>query len=157
MTSTKMFFTRLRSLVPMLLCGAFLLLSAGCDDEKQIGYGKLPAAAQAFIEHYFPECQVVSAEREKDDGGKEYQVTLCNGTQIEFDARGDWTSVDCKFSLLPEGIIPEPIRADLATRYPEAAVHKIERQLGGYELSLSNAKQLIYAADGTFVREEIDL
>ena len=84
-------------------------------------------------------------------------MRLDDGTELEFDARGSWTSVDCKFSLLPAGIIPESIRADLAIRYPDAAVYKIERQLGGYELSLNNAKQLIYASDGTFVREDIDL
>lgn len=157
MKPTPAIFTLRHPGLRILLLLISLFLAPGCDDEQQIRYGKLPAAARSFIEEYFPDCKAVHAEREKDDGSKEYTVRLDDGTELEFDARGSWTSVDCKFSLLPAGIIPEAIRADLAARYPDAAVYKIERQLGGYELSLSNAKQLIYASDGTFVREDIDL
>lgn len=49
-----------------------LLILTDCDDEVRISYGKLPSQAQAFIETFFPAESCVRAEREKDDGRKEY-------------------------------------------------------------------------------------
>lgn len=90
----------------------------------------------------------------RDDGRKEYRAELSNGTEIVFDAQGLWLEVDCKFSLLPDGIVPTEIVEDLAGRYPDAGIYKIERAMGGYEISISNGLELIYSADGTFIRVE---
>ena len=138
----------------MALVGMLGLQS--CDDEREISYGKLPSLARAFIETYFPDQSVSYAERDKDDGRREYSVVLSNGTEIDFDQNGDWESVDCKFSVLPEGIVPQSIDEDMAIRYPDAKAYKIERQLGGYELSIGQGRELVYAADGTFIREQFD-
>lgn len=138
----------------MALVGMLGLQS--CDDEREISYGKLPSLARAFIETYFPDQSVSYAERDKDDGRREYSVVLSNGTEIDFDQNGDWESVDCKFSVLPEGIVPQSTAEDMAIRYPDAKAYKIERQLGGYELSIGQGRELVYAADGTFIREQFD-
>ena len=96
-------------------------------------------AARTFIETYFPTESCVYAERDRDDGRREYEVRLSNGAEIKFDAQGQWFEVDCKFSLLPAGIVPQtiaaryrpraiparrPIRSNVrwaATRFPSAA------------------------------------
>ena len=62
--------------------------------------------------------QTAAAQREKDDGTRQYEATLDDGTELSFDASGNWYEVDCKFSLLPKGIIPETIASDMRTRYP---------------------------------------
>lgn len=133
-----------------------LLILTGCDDEVRISYGKLPSQAQAFIETFFPAESCVRAEREKDDGRKEYKAELSNGTEIEFDASGEWIEVDCKFSALPGGVLPEAVSAHIAEHYPQCVPYKVERQAGGYEVSVSGSLELIYSADGTFVRERRD-
>lgn len=133
---------------------ASMLLLTGCDDEERISYGKLPSAARTFIETFFPTESCVYAERDRDDGRREYEARLSNGTEIKFDASGEWTEVDCKFSLLPEGIVPQTIVEDLAVRYPEAGIYKISREMGGYEVAISGGLELIYSADGTFIRED---
>lgn len=47
------------------------------------------------------------------------------------------------------------IAADIAARYPGApAPYKVERAMGGYEISIGSGVELIYSAAGTFVREE---
>lgn len=133
---------------------AGLLSLTGCDDEERISYGKLPAAARTFIETFFPTERCVYAERDRDDGRREYEARLSNGTEIKFDSSGQWIEVDCKFSLVPAGIVPETIVADVAVRYPDAGIYKIERALGGYEVSIGSGLELIYTSDGRFVREE---
>ena len=161
MTDPRLLFTILSIMKKTTICSAVLaaivaslLLLTGCE-EMEISYNKLPAAARAFIENYFPKETCVYAERDRDDGQREYEVRLSNGTEIKFDAQGQWLEVDCKFSLLPEGIVPERIIADVAVRYPNTGIYKVERQLGGYEVSIGSGLELIYSADGTFVREDI--
>ena len=138
-----------------LLAGVVLVLLCFtcCDDE--IPYRKLPEKARNFIETYFPTESCIYAERDKDDGRKEYEVKLSNGTEIEFYQDGEWKSVDCKFSPVPEGIVPQAILEDLAERYPGMNIYKADRELGGYEISIGNGRELLYSVDGTFVREEI--
>lgn len=141
---------------PAVLTAFFSLLLglSSCDDEERISYGRLPAAARAFIETYFPAESCVYAERDRDDGRREYEVRLSNGSEIKFDAQGQWFEVDCKFSLLPAGIVPDIIAADIAVRYPGAGMYKVERAMGGYEVSIGSGLELIYSANGTFVRED---
>lgn len=135
----------------------FLLLAAwGCDDEERISYGKLPSAARTFIETYFPTESCVYAERDRDDGRREYEVKLSNGTDIDFHASGDWKKVDCEYSFVPAGIVPQAIVDDLAERFPGARISKAERERGGYKLTLGSGAKMIYAADGRFIRVEYD-
>lgn len=144
----------------MKVLGLLLFLSSlamlGCDDEKTIGYDELPGTARTFIERYFPGQGIAHVQREKDDGGRQYEVTLDDGTELQFDGSGNWYEVDCKFSVLPSGILPETIDGHLAANYPNVTAYKAERQVGGYEVSVGGGLELIYAADGTFVREQRD-
>ena len=74
------------------LTACLLILSAvglyGCDDEKSISFDKLPQTAQQFVHQYFPTQNTVRITREKDDGRKNYEVTLDNGASIDFDESG---------------------------------------------------------------------
>lgn len=44
----------------------------------------------------------------------------------------------------------------MAVRYPDAQAYKIEKELGGYEISISRSLDLYYSADGKFIREQRD-
>lgn len=93
----------------------------GCDrDEKTIDFSGLPQTAQQFILRFFPGTETAYSKWEKDDGRKEYEVLLSDGTELKFDSSGVWLSVDCVFSTLPAGIIPAAIADDMALRYPDA-------------------------------------
>lgn len=131
-----------------------LLTWSSCDDEKSIRFNALPEAAKSFIELYFPAQSVIYAEREKEDSGKEYKVLLSDSTEIYFDENGAWESVDCHYGVLPDGLLLSAIKVHIAENYPDTVAYKIERELGGYEITLSNGLKLIYSSNGTFVREE---
>lgn len=80
----------------------------------------------------------------------------CSATEPSWsDAKGEWTSVDCKFSVMPDGIIPANIAADIAKRYPNQKPYKIEKELGGYEIDISGY-ELYYNKAGVFIRFEQD-
>ncbi len=137
----------------LLLFGALIGLQS-CDDEKNITFDKLPQTARQFIGNYFPDQTVNRTRQEKDNGIVSYEVRLTDGTEIDFNAAGEWQHIDRPFGIIPDEIVPQAILNDLAGRYPEARVHEIEKELGGYEIGIGNGLELYYTTEGVFIREE---
>lgn len=134
----------------------FALVAVACQsEEKEIGYTELPAAAQQFVAKHFASASYLRVEKEKEHGVWEYEVMLSDGTQIDFNNKGEWKSVDCKFSVLPVGIIPSAIEEDITKRYPKAVPYAVEKKIGGYEVDIPGF-DLYYTLNGMFVRAEID-
>lgn len=127
---------KLLAFFPILL-GVWMLSS--CDDEKKIDFGDLPSEARSFIENYFPSADVLSIVQEKEDGRKEYQVKLSNGTDMEFDEDGEWTNIECYFSPLPTGILPANVITKVEELHPEAYINGVEKELGGYVVEVTDA------------------
>ena len=146
-----------RTFLATVLSIVFALVAVAChsSDEKEIGYTELPVQAQQFVKQYFPSATYTYVEKEKDNGKWEYEATLSDGTKIDFNNKGEWKSVDCKFSALPSGIIPDVIAADIAKRYPSQQPYKIEKEIGGYEIDILGF-DLYYSSNGNFIRAEID-
>lgn len=126
----------LLAFLPILL-GVWMLSS--CDDEKKIDFGDLPSEARSFIENYFPSADILSIVQEKEDGRKEYQVKLSNGTDMEFDEDGEWTNIECYFSPLPTGILPANVITKVEELHPEAYINGVEKELGGYVVEVTDA------------------
>ena len=127
---------KLLAFFPILL-GVWMLSS--CDDAKKIDFGDLPSEARSFIENYFPSADILSIVQEKEDGRKEYQVKLSNGTDMEFDEDGEWTNIECYFSPLPTGILPANVITKVEELHPEAYINGVEKELGGYVVEVTDA------------------
>lgn len=112
---------------------------SSCDDEKKIDFGDLPSEARSFIENYFPSADILSIVQEKEDGRKEYQVKLSDGTDMEFDEDGEWTNIECYFSPLPTGILPANVITKVEELHPEAYINGVEKELGGYVVEVTDA------------------
>ena len=141
---------RLVSLAAALFAGIFMLM--GCEETK-IRSEKLPEPAKAFITQYFPGTEVVFAERERDNGTRHYNVRLADGTEIDFDSEGNWTSVDCEYSTLPSGILLPAMETYISENYDTAEAYKVEKESGGYEVGITGGLELIFNASGEFIRE----
>ena len=127
---------KLLAFFPILL-GVWMLSS--CDDEKKIDFGDLPSEARSFIENYFPSADILSIVQEKEDGRKEYQVKLSDGTDMEFDEDGEWTNIECYFSPLPTGILPANVITKVEELHPDAYINGVEKELGGYVVEVTDA------------------
>lgn len=127
---------KLLAFFPILL-GVWMLSS--CDDEKKIDFGDLPSEARSFIENYFPSADILSIVQEKENGRKEYQVKLSDGTDMKFDEDGEWTNIECYFSPLPTGILPANVITKVEELHPEAYINGVEKELGGYVVEVTDA------------------
>ena len=122
--------------------------------EMCIPYQWLPKQAKDFLESNFPKDRCLCAERKHDDALIEYEVQLVGGTKLEFTSSGEWKKIDCGYSFVPSGIVPQTISSDVKSRCPNGHICKIERAHGGYKVKAGSGPELIYAADGTFIRTD---
>ncbi len=112
------------------------------DNDKPITVDQLPATAKQFIEKYFPDTKISYAKKETEIFDKSYEVIFINGNKVEFNSKGEWTDVDCKFSQIPEGIVPQPIKNYVSSNYKDVKIINIDLDKRDYEIKLSNGLEL---------------
>ena len=114
------------------------------DNERPIQVNQLPAAAQQFIKQHFADRKIVLAKMETELMSKSYEVIFADGDHIDFDGKGNWEEVDCKFSSVPTAVVPVRIMDYVRANYPDETVKKIEKDRREYEVKLSNRVELSF-------------
>ncbi len=126
-------------------------------DKYTIKRDALPEAAQEMLTTYFPKATVTLIKVDRHLLKKtDYDVKLVNGTKIEFNNAGKWTSVDCKTRELPDGLLLRPIRNYINKNYPGVKAVKVEKKSSGYEVELSDGIELKFNLLGTFRSVKMD-
>lgn len=127
---------------------AFLLTlsfaSLRADNEKVIPVNQFPTTAQQMIKQHFGDKKVAVSKVETDMLSKSYEVIFTDGDKVEFDGKGNWEEIDCRFSSVPAGIIPAPIMNYVKENYPDTIIKKIEKDRREYEVKLSNRVELSF-------------
>lgn len=145
----------------VILAATFITLSAAVaatwdlrDNERPIRYEELPAEAQSFIKSYFAKEEVSYAILDKGILFDEYSVVLANGDKLDFDNKGNWTEVKCRYSAVPSGIVPRQI-SDYVKQYNQSAkIVEIKRDRNEWEVKLSGG--LEYKFNSSFGLVEVD-
>lgn len=145
----------MKKLATLLLCLVALCTTACADNERPIQVSQLPAIAQQFIQKHFAGNKVALAKVDNELLSKNYEVIFSNGDKIDFDSKGNWEEIDCKFSSVPIAAIPAPIQKYIQENYPGETVKKIEKDRKEYELKLSNRVELTF--DTKFNLIDIDM
>jgi len=125
--------------------------AAFAGKDKAITTDQLPQAAQQLIKEYFANTEVSYAKMETDVFDKSYEVIFVNGCKIEFDKKGEWKDVDCKYAEVPAGIIPSKIQEFLTKRHSNAKVLEIDKDKRDYELKLNNGIELRFDLKENFM------
>ena len=128
-----------------------LVAVAAVAHDKMIPYTELPHKAQTFIESNFDRNSVVSVT-EENDRRTEYEVRMADGTKVEFDANGIWKKVSVAHGAVPAALVPEAIAKLLATNYPNAKIVQLEKRGSGYEIELSDDREMLFDASGNLIK-----
>lgn len=130
---------------------AIIMSLSASADKYSIKRSDLPQTAQEFLSTYFPKNKVSMVKTDRHLLKKtDYDVKLTNGTKIEFNNKGEWTSVDCKTREVPQELILKAIRRYLNKNFSDVKVVKIERKSLSYELTLSDGVELKFDRLGIF-------
>lgn len=128
-------------LTAALLVAGITVTLAGND--RPITVDKLPVAAQNFLKSYFSDLTVAYAVEDPQFAGSEYEVTYTDRTEVEFDTKGEWTSVDRKYTAVPAAIVPKQITDYVAkSNFPNQEIRKIERNAYTWEIELTNGLEI---------------
>ncbi len=141
--------------LPLLLIAVLGVALTSCDNDKDepIPSSQLPAKANEFITQFFPSEKIYSAQKDKD----KYEVTLSNGTEIEFDKDGEWIDVDAaNGKTLPSGFYPVEIDNYLAENFAGQGISEITKVKRGYEVELITTTEILFGPDGSFIEIGVD-
>lgn len=133
-------------LVVMMTMG----FNAKADHDQVITFDQMPETAQALLKQYFANKVPLVVTIDWDD----YTIRYESGEKVEFDKQGNWKEIDCRSTLVPTELIPEEIKANIASTFPGAVILKIDRNRRGYEVKLNNGLEVEYSP--TFQVIDID-
>ena len=144
----------------------FMLLIAGClawscsddDDPDEIVISKqdLPEKARLFIDTHFPDLVIQKIDKETEVAGSEYDVKVRDGTEVEFDSKGEWTDVKAAGGeAVPDAIVPTQIKEYVEKTFAGTRIKEISRSLLGWEIELSNDVDVNFDADFNVVRVDV--
>ena len=134
----------MRILMIAICCMMSFNIVANAGNDKPINVYELPATAQTLLTKHFNGQKVMLATIESGVLSRSYDVVLRNGTKLEFDKKGNLTEIDCKQSIVPSQLIPQPIKTYLKENYRGETVRKIEWNKKEYEVELTNGIDLTF-------------
>ncbi|EDO7917288.1 PepSY-like domain-containing protein [Campylobacter coli] len=111
---------------------------------------ELPRNAQDFISKNFKTAQIALVKKDIDS----YDVTLNDGTEIDFIITGEWKDVDGKYKALPNSILPNIMSKISASS--NAQIIEVSREINGYKFELSNQLKIYTDAQGNILGQKFD-
>lgn len=131
-----------------------LSVAIACADNNKItkDTGVLPATSRQFISEHFGDIAVSHIQIEKNlvltDS---YDVILTDGTNVEFNRKGEWKEVNRHNLPVPGAIIPETIQNYVRQNYPLAMIVAVDKDFRDYEIDLDNGIELKFDLQGNLV------
>jgi len=96
---------------------------AGLFDKYSINREDLPEQAREMLDEHFPKKKVSMVKTDKHLLKKaDYDVKLTDGTKIEFNSKGAWTSVDCGKKAVPETLLKSSMKRYVTKNHPDATI-----------------------------------
>lgn len=142
----------MKKLIALLAIVVVGVMAVNARDRVTRDSNVLPVQAREIIKKNF-KANVHHIEiEEKLMRGKEYDVVLDDGTQIEFDDKGNWLSVDTGRKSIPDYFVLKSIRDYVSKNYSGKKIVEIEKKSGKYEIQLSNEVELEFDRSGRFLR-----
>lgn len=147
----------MKKILSLLVLALIAIQFSSAKDVITKDQSQLPLPARNFINHHFANVQIAQIKIDKDMmEPTNYEVTLTDGTEIDFDSKGYWEEVSAKQGhMVPAGIIPAFATDYLnAHNYGTQGVRKIERDRKGYEVELTTGVSFKFNQKGAFVEAD---
>ncbi len=141
----------MNKILTTLLMALIAVMPMAARDRVSRNVNDLPATAQATLNKYFAKSNVNHIKIDsKTFGGKEYDVILDDGTEIEFDSKGNMKDIDAGTRGIPSAMILKPIRDYIKANFKGQKIVSMEVKSNKYEIELSNGVDLEFDRNGNF-------
>ncbi|ARE81281.1 PepSY-like domain-containing protein [Campylobacter helveticus] len=130
------------------------LLSAGVlyAQDIVIQPSQLPANAQSFLNTHFKGVGIGLVKKDLDS----YDVTLTDGTEIDFVINGEWKDVDGKYKAIPLGFLPSVLVSKVQVSQPNAQIIQVEKEINGYKFKFNNNMEVYADFNGNILGQKFD-
>ena len=92
---------------------------------------------------------------DKDLLDKDYEVVFEDTSNVDFNAKGEWTEIEVKAEPgVPTAAIPSAIVNYVNAKHPNTFIISINKDRREYDVELRNGLELVFSKDGTFKRYE---
>ncbi len=132
-----------------LLCASALYADR---DSLIVAPNALPAPAQSFLSQHFKGANIALVKKDMDS----YDVTLNDGTEVDFTLNGDWKDVDGQYKPIPTTFLPNGLAAKVQAAHNGAQIIDVERQISGFKLKLNNRMKVYTDTAGNILGQKFD-
>ena len=134
------------TLAIILLFGANVFAQNGMTKLEQ-----LPAKAQEFVKTYFSDYKVSYVFADKEFADTEYKIRFENGTEIDFNAKGEWTDVSSKNNCIPTGFILKDITNYVEMNHNGMCITDVEREFNRIKIELNDILEIEFNSKGKLI------
>lgn len=134
------------ALAIILLFGANVFAQNGMTKFEQ-----LPAKAQEFVKTYFSDYKVSYVFADKEFADTEYKIRFENGTEIDFNAKGEWTDVSSKNNCIPTGFILKDITNYVEMNHNGMCITDVEREFNRIKIELNDSLEIEFNSKGKLI------
>ncbi|MBQ8223243.1 MAG: PepSY-like domain-containing protein [Bacteroidales bacterium] len=134
------------TLAIILLFGANVFAQNGMTKLEQ-----LPAKAQEFVKTYFSDYKVSYVFADKEFADTEYKIRFENGTEIDFNAKGEWTDVSSKNNCIPTGFILKDITNYVEMNHNGMCITDVEREFNRIKIELNDSLEIEFNSKGKLI------
>lgn len=147
----------MKKILGIIALSLTLSINALADNDRVTNnVSELPAAARTWLNKHYAGAKVKTITIDKELARTEgYEVRLADGTEIDFNAKGNWKEIDAKRNAVPARFVPKGIGQKVSKLYPGKKITKISKETrGGFDIELSDGTELEF--NKNFKLKEVD-
>lgn len=131
-----------------------LLLSVGIlyARDMVVQASALPQNASSFVGTHFKNVQIALVKQDTDS----FDVTLSDGTEIDFMINGEWKEVDGKYKAIPTSFLPSAVVSKAQATQPNATILEVSKQINGYKFKFNNNMKVYTDMNGNVLGQKFD-
>ena len=131
---------------------AVLFLSfTSCAKDDLTQLEQLPVKAQEFVKTYFSDYNVSYVFCDKEFVDVDYKVRFDDGTEVEFNAKGEWTDVSGNKNCIPTGFILKEITDFVESHHKDMCITDIEKDFNRFTIELNDYLEIEFNSKGKLV------
>lgn len=112
---------------------------------------QLPATAQEFVKTYFSDYTIQYIFCDKEFADVDYKVRFEDGTEVEFNAKGEWTNVSGKKQCIPTAFILSEITSYVNAYHKDMCITDIEREFNRITVELNDTLEIEFNSKGKLI------
>lgn len=141
----------MKKAVLSILFIAFALSMNANVDGRPITFNELPKNAQTLLSQHFNVEHIMLITIDKEVFKTEYEVKFNDGTEVDFDRKGDLKKVDCKHQQVPDALVPPTVLEYVRTHYAQSFITEWGKDDLRWKAELNNGLDLIFNTKYQFV------